>query len=229
MSAKNKAGNKTTPKASADEAKKTEPKAEEQNATPPIDEAKLKRRYEHEQIIDQHLNDSFVIGRSLTVIHDEELYEGDWDGYCAGKWGFSGSHARRLMGAAKCMAALEPEFSPKGEKDKLPKNEAQVRALIDMCGDNSKRWISAWKKVLKSAEGNRLTAEKIKEVLAKNPATVAGDEAKGTGNKAAGANDAEQKLTKIQTLVKTALKAKKPTIEKLKKALENIQEALASK
>ena len=42
-------------------------------------------------------------------------------------------------------------------------------------------------------------------------------------------NDAEDKLTKIEKLVTKALKAKKPTVETLKNALEEIQEALASK
>jgi len=206
-----------------------EVKDAKQEAEQKLTEEQLKRLVQHENIITEHLEDSFRIGASLRVIHEEKLYRGDWDDYCSEKWGFSGSHARRLMDAAHCMAVLKEGLSPNGEKVQFPINEAQVRALIEMRKESGK-WVKAWQKVLKDTEGKRITAEKIQEVLATKSVKAQAKKA-GTAKKdeADEANDAEQKLTRIQTLVKQALKAKKPTVDSLKEALEKIQKALASK
>lgn len=213
----------------AKEAPPAEVKDAQEKPEQKLTDAELERRAHHENIITEHLEDSFKIGASLRVIHEEKLYRGDWDDYCSEKWGFSGSHARRLMEAAKCMDTLKPEFSPNGETGKLPKNEAQVRALVDACNDPQK-WIKAWTKVLKKLEGQHITAEKIKEVLAKKLGSAQADNAKTSAKDDVDeANDAEQKLTKIQTLVTKVLKTEKPTYESLKEALEKIQKALASK
>jgi len=211
------------------EAATPEVKNAKQQAEQKLTEAQLKQLVRHETIITEHLADSFKIGASLRVIHEEKLYQGDWDDYCSDKWAFSGSHARRLLEAAHCMEVLKEGLSPNGERVKFPINEAQVRALIEMRKESGK-WVKAWQKVLNDTEGKRITAEKIKEILARKSGSGQAAHAKTSENdEAEEANDAEQKLTKIQTLVKTALKAKKPTVESLKAILEEIRKALASK
>jgi len=210
--------------AAATKVKTAKPQAEQK-----LTEEQLKRLVRHEDIITEHLEDSFKTGASLRVIHEENLYQGDWDDYCSDKWAFSGSHARRLIDAAHCMEVLKEGLSPNGEKVQFPINEAQVRALIEM-RKKSGKWVKAWQRVLNDTEGKRITAERIKEVLAtKSGKTQTQDTKTLKRGDVEKANDVEQKLTKIQSLVKTALKAKKPTVESLKVILEKIRKALASK
>jgi hypothetical protein len=199
-----------------------------EEAKKPLTKDEQRRLQQHEKVIEEHLNNSFAIGASLRIIHDEELYRGDWDDYCSDKWGFSGSHARRLMDAAKCMDALKEVLSPNGKKVQLPINEAQVRALIELRKES--KWSKAWQQVLKATEGKRITAEKIKELLAKKSGKSGTAEAKTLENKEAEeANDAEQKLTKIANLVTKALGNETAGVKALKQVLEKIQKMLGAK
>ncbi len=64
-----------------------------------------------EQVIER-TKDAFVeCGRALATIRDERLYRADhgtFEDYCAARWGFTKTHANRLIDAAQVAEAVTP-------------------------------------------------------------------------------------------------------------------------
>lgn len=134
--------------------------AEESKRTLSDTEEKLLRGCE--ETIDSGFKSSFQVGSSLQTILDQELYREDYtnfDEYCLERWGMSGSHARRLIGAAQVRSKLQDEFSPKGDKP-LPLNEAQARPLTSL---KPEQWVSTWEGIVEKSEEDdqTITAEFI--------------------------------------------------------------------
>jgi len=78
-----------------------------------------------EAVIDQGLRTFFEVGKALTEIRDDRLYQENYqsfEGYCLERWNISRPHAYRLIDAAEVVQNL----SPIGD---IPLHESQLRPL----------------------------------------------------------------------------------------------------
>lgn len=65
----------------------------------------------HEQVIEQGLKTFVDVGNALLAIRDKRLYRGRWgtfEEYCGERWGFTSTHAKRLVDSAIIAKNLEP-------------------------------------------------------------------------------------------------------------------------
>jgi len=181
----------------------------------------------HENAIKLGIGGFIIVGKSLKAINAGGLYREEFktfEDYCRERWGMSYQHAYRLIRAATCYILLETGSSPIGEED-LPKNESQVRPLLDLEED---KWKKAWQQVLTATKGKAITAEEVQETV---------DRLLGkTGNKktakgATAKKGTEQKtLEKIAKVVTDALKeTSKPSVADLKNVLKQIQKMIGGK
>lgn len=100
----------------------------------------------------------YEAGRALMTIREEELYKDKYrtfDDYCRERWGYSKSHANRLIGAAGVVDVLTP-IGAKVE------NESQVRALT---GLKPAKVEKAWEKATKLAAGGKVTANLVRRAV----------------------------------------------------------------
>jgi len=119
---------------------------------------------EQERIIEAGLT-NFDIGRALRAI-DAGLFKTKWKtfkAYCLERWDMSEKHAYRLIKTADVMDTLKQEKN----FTVLPINEAQIRPLTTI--KDSAKWVSTWMRVLKKAEGGKITARLIEAVVAHRP------------------------------------------------------------
>lgn len=174
---------------------------------------------ECEEALKNHLGNFRRIGRALKAINDARLYREKFtrfEDYCAQQWGLSDKYAYRLIKAYEAHAALKDD-STIGEQD-LPGNESQIRPLLRLDADKQ---VAAWKQVVKSANGKKVTAEMVMKVV---NAELGNSDAKPKSN------PTKQKLDKIAKLVKKVLNDNsEPTLDQLKKVLEDIQGLIGGK
>ncbi len=87
-----------------------------------------------EAVIERGLNTFVEVGAALMEIRDARLYRashGDFDTYCAGRWGMKRAHAYRLIESSEIVGAL----SPIGDTP-TPETESQevLRPLMESSG-----------------------------------------------------------------------------------------------
>ena len=94
----------------------------------------------------------------MQTIRKEQLYKDKYktfDDYCRERWGYSKTHANRLIDAAGVVDVLTP-FGAKVE------NESQVRALA---GLKPAKIEKAWGVADKLADGGRITASLVRRAV----------------------------------------------------------------
>ena len=129
----------------------------------------VKKLAKCEEAIQENSKMYFLAGESLTQISEERLYKAeftDFDRYCEGRWGFSGSHARRLMDSWKLVEKLRSGIPNLGDAE-LPENEFQSRLYMEL--REEKHWVRSWKRLLKAVKekGTPISANLIREVCGK--------------------------------------------------------------
>lgn len=119
-----------------------------------------------EETIQEHSQKGFIeVGDALSEICESGLYKDvnkSFDRYCESRWGFSGSHARRLIDAASFVKKLRVE---KVEDEYLPSTESLVRWFFELRVKQYR--VRAWVKLVKAAKSDKkqLTTEFIREQL----------------------------------------------------------------
>jgi hypothetical protein len=116
---------------------------------------KLKRC---EAMIKDGFDGMFEAGRALLTIRDERLYRekfSTFDEYCRERWGYSKTHANRMIGAAGVANVLTPIGV-------TVENESQVRALT---GLKPAKVTKIWGKAAKMADGGRITANIVRRAV----------------------------------------------------------------
>lgn len=115
-----------------------------------------------ERTIADGLETFMSVGEALVVIRDKRLYRAEYkqfEEYCRNRWGFSKTHANRLIAASTTAKELA-EVSPLA-----PKTETLIRPLTGMPTAMARK---VWKEVLKtSAEAEnpkRITAAFVRQV-----------------------------------------------------------------
>jgi len=109
---------------------------------------------------------AFQTGSSLKTIQEKRLYREascTFEKYCEAKWKMSAQNAYRLINAAKIISVLRDSHQV-GDKD-LPTCESHLRPLAD--GLEEDQWLNAWQQVLEEAEGEAVTAPRVKKVVNK--------------------------------------------------------------
>jgi hypothetical protein len=131
-------------------------------------------------------------GEALLTIQDRELYEGScasFDEYCKKRWDMCKAQVYRLIKAAKAyrnvskLATIPP-----------PENEAQIRPMTKLGEEQQK---IAWGKAAMKADGKRVSANLVAEVVA--------EMLSGTNNAPKKKDDSALKARKQGRLLKTAL------------------------
>lgn len=117
-----------------------------------------KRLSQLEAVIKQYRKDFYSVGKALKEIRDGRHYHRlcfkSFESYVRRRWDMGRSHAYRLIEAALVINNL----SPIGER--LPKNEAQSRALAKLDAFSQRR---VWREFLKT--GKALSAVNIKKFV----------------------------------------------------------------
>jgi len=121
---------------------------------------------ECEEAIQRSQSGFTLVGKALLEIQQGQLYKAEFrsfDRYCEDRWGFAGSHARRLMEACRLVEKLRSEIPKIGEEE-LPQNEFQARLYLAL--REEKHWVRSWKTVVKKAQEQKvpISAALIKEV-----------------------------------------------------------------
>lgn len=141
----------------------------------------VKKLGECEQAIRENTKMFFLAGDALIQINEERLYKAEFksfDKYCEGRWGFSGSHARRLMEASELVKKLRSGIPGLGDQE-LPQNEFQARLFMDLRSEK-KHWARSWKKFLEVVRKSKLpiTAALIRKVIGAKDAEKSAPKAK---------------------------------------------------
>ena len=149
--------------------------------------------------IEQSQKNFITVGEALTRINEKQLYKGthsSFDKYCDERWGFTGSHARRLMESYEVVEKLRSGKKPVGDAD-LPRNEFQARLLRESKAEQY--WIRCWQTVVKTAKdrGKPITASLIEEALGKKSSKNAIPKTKATKKETPVAVRVEKALKKI--------------------------------
>jgi hypothetical protein len=157
-------------KRSSSEPQKEEQTQQSTSMLEPRSEEKAKALAECEQAIQANSKMFAQAGEALTKISAESLYKPEFtsfDKYCEGRWGFSGSHARRLIDGYKLVKKLRSAV-PKFGDDELPQNEFQARLYMDH--RDEKHWLASWRKLLKTSKekGLPISASLIRDVCGKS-------------------------------------------------------------
>jgi len=161
--------------------KKVEKVTEAKEAIEALTAEEVKKLAECEEAIQENSKMFFLAGESLTQINGERLYKAEFksfDRYCEGRWGFSGSHARRLMEASELVKALKSGIPTMGDQG-LPQNEFQARLFMDLRREK-KHWVPSWKKLLGvvTKEKLQITAALIRKVVGAKDAAKSAPKAK---------------------------------------------------
>lgn len=130
---------------------------------------------EHEEIIESGVKSFIDVGMSLMAIRDERLYRethSTFEDYCRERWGFTKTHACRLIESAKVVSDLSPigDKNTPSSQASLPQNEAQARAVAESAPDaktRAKVWEAAVASAPKSDDGKpKVTAAVVKKIAA---------------------------------------------------------------
>jgi len=116
---------------------------------------------QHEAVIERGLGTFVEVGTALAAIRDARLYRAEhatFEDYCRERWGFSKSHANRLVESAEVVLAL----TPIGVTD-MPviANEGQARAIAPVLKEHGPEVAV---QVLREAATDTLTAASIVKV-----------------------------------------------------------------
>jgi len=169
--------------------KNVEKATEAKEANEALSAEEVKKLAECEQVIQESTKMYSLAGDALTQINEEELYKPEFksfDRYCEGRWGFSGSHARRLMEASELVKKLRSGIPGLGDQE-LPQNEFQARLFMDLRSEK-KHWARSWKKFLEVVRKSKLpiTAALIRKVIGAKDAEKAAPKAKTSKVKESG-------------------------------------------
>lgn len=109
------------------EARAAERRAKEKRAAP-LSRAEQMKLVDCEQNIAKGIETFVLVGASLATIREQRLYRDDYptfEAYVSGRWGFTASRARQLIGAAEVVEQIQSvtRVTP-------PTNEAQARELV---------------------------------------------------------------------------------------------------
>jgi len=196
----------------------------------PLNAAEELQLEQYENVIKQGLGGFMSVGKALKAIRDERLYRAKCDrfeDYCREQWGLSDKYAHRLVKAYEAVTHLQSELknSPIGEI-RLPTNESQVRHLTAL--EKPEQQLKAWRQVLKSCEGQPITADEVKAVVDKMGSKTP---TKAATKPTTELKQANIKLEKIGKLVTEALEedGSTLTVTSLKQILEKIKKLLGSK
>jgi hypothetical protein len=113
-----------------------------------------------ERVISDGMRSFVDVGRALSRIRDEKLYQAThatFEAYCRERWEFTRSYAHRLIGAAGVVANWQHELPP-------PANEAQARELAKLPAEQQ---AEAWAEVIEVAADGKVTAKLVANVVAK--------------------------------------------------------------
>lgn len=140
------------PEAEVENNEETGSPAETENGDETLSSAQREQLVTLEKVIASAQTQFEEVGRALHLINTNGLYKGPYktfEIYCDEKWGMADKHAYRLIKSFNAMKVLrEAEV----DADLLPKNEYQVRVLLDR--SNEEKWHKDWNKVLKAAKHN---------------------------------------------------------------------------
>ncbi|HZO87141.1 MAG TPA: hypothetical protein VFB38_02295 [Chthonomonadaceae bacterium] len=123
----------------------------------PSEQARLA---EYETTIGKHLQQFFEVGYALMAIRDQRLYRSEYstfEEYCGQRWGFTKTHANRLIAAAGVVENLTPIGV-------TPSNEAQVRPLTKLAPDQQ---AEAWREAQALSPEGKVTASLVDTVVRK--------------------------------------------------------------
>ena len=144
--------------------KKPGPNKENSTIADPLSKMELQQLRKLERTIRKGWNTFIEVGRALSEIRDQKLYREQFktfESYCKHHFGYSRSHAYRLIGAADVIEDL----SPIGDKSKLPQAEAHVRPLIELTSEERK---TVWERVIETSGDAPITVEAVKDAIAQN-------------------------------------------------------------
>jgi hypothetical protein len=193
----------------------------------------VKKLAECEKAIQENNQSFFLAGKALLEIRDGKLHKAEFTSfneYCEGRWGFSGSHARRLIEAYQLVTMLRSEIPGLGE-DRLPRNEFQARLFLRL--QKEKNWVKSWKALLKVANKRKveISGALIEKICAKGSAK-GGHKKPHPDAKARFAKDEEPDLRRVTEaigLVSTArMEAEDYSIKDWIKFLDNLESTLES-
>lgn len=121
-----------------------------------LSEGEISKLAECEGIIRRGIKTFVEVGDALLTIRDQRLYREQFktfEAYCREQWGFSRSHANRLIESA----CVVENLAPMGAK---PQSERQVRPLAKLPpSEQPKAWQAANEKAEK--EGRKVTAKDV--------------------------------------------------------------------
>lgn len=138
------------PDAEVEASEETSSPAETQEGDKNLSEAQQEQLVSLEKVIAGAQKQFEDVGRALHLINTDGLYKGThqtFEIYCDVKWGIADKHAYRLINSYKAMKVLR---DAKVGADLLPKNEYQVRVLLER--SNEEKWHEDWEKVIKAAD-----------------------------------------------------------------------------
>jgi len=130
--------------------------------TSPLSVEEQERFCRCEEIVEEGMPTFVEVGNALLEIRDSRLYRQDYstfEEYCGKRWKMSGSHAHRLVDAARVVANLSD--SPTGE---LPTSERQVRPLTQL--ESAEQQREAWNKAVEAADNGSPTAAEVQRAAA---------------------------------------------------------------
>lgn len=122
--------------------------------------AEIRELEQHEAVIERGLKTFEEVGIALLTIRDKKLYKAyaTFEDYCFDRWGFSRTHAYRLIDAATIVGNLK--MSPYG--DILPEAEAHVRPLTQLEPPQQRE---AWQRAIDTAPNGKVTGPHVRRTV----------------------------------------------------------------
>jgi hypothetical protein len=119
-----------------------------------------------EEIIDEGLKTIlekfYVVGQALVMIRQQRLYRAKYssfDEYVTVRWDMKRRTADRFIKARQVLDQITPTAV-------MPTRESQIRPLTKL---DSTQWREAWERAVVSAEGGRVTARHVEEIVSGAP------------------------------------------------------------
>ncbi len=113
---------------------------------------------QHEQVIEHGLRTFVDVGNALLAIRDKRLYRqdfGTFEEYCGERWGFSSTHAKRLVDSAIIAQNLEP-FGAKYF------SESHLRPLKNLQPEQQRE---VYQKAVETAPNGKVTAAHVEATV----------------------------------------------------------------
>jgi hypothetical protein len=161
----------------------------------PLNKAELSQLRECEAVIERGQKTFIEVGNALATIKEGKLYKAHYktfEKYCKDKWGYTKSHAYRMIESAQVVENL----SPMGDKNSkggvtLPKTEREARPLAQL--ETPKEQAKAWAEVVKESEktGEPITAAAVEAVVERHLPPPPAPEPSENGDGAPWENDGE--------------------------------------